>query len=157
MQTYLVHMRRPRHLVGELGWRGFAGLQVLMGAMIASALVHPWFYVLLAFKGTDGLFGSPAAAGPSEWLMWLALANLVLGYVSVVAVGVVAVWRRRRKRLAIHALFVPIYWLAISYAAYRALGQMVTAPFHWEKTRHRARRHGVKRESKRGGTQSQPS
>lgn len=153
MQTYLVHMRQPRRLLGELGWWGFAGLQVLMGAMIASALVHPWFYVLLAQKGLEGSSAASVASGIPPSIAWLAFANLLLGYLSVALVGAVAVWRRGRKHLVIHVLLVPVYWLAISLAAYRALGQMVTAPFHWEKTQHRARRHGVGRLP----SQSQPS
>ena len=31
---------------------------------------------------------------------------------------------------------MPIYWLLISAAAYRALWQFVTARFEWEKTEH---------------------
>ena len=31
---------------------------------------------------------------------------------------------------------MPVYWLLISGAAYRALWQFWTAPFKWEKTEH---------------------
>jgi hypothetical protein len=31
---------------------------------------------------------------------------------------------------------MPLYWLAISLAAYRALWQLGRAPFYWEKTEH---------------------
>jgi hypothetical protein len=31
---------------------------------------------------------------------------------------------------------MPIYWLGISFAAYRALWQLVFAPYYWEKTEH---------------------
>ncbi|HRY06714.1 MAG TPA: glycosyltransferase [Hyphomicrobiaceae bacterium] len=138
MQTYLVHMRAPRRLVDELGWWPFVGLQVLMGAMIASALVHPWFYILLGYEISKGTLLAGAAAQKSHVLLWLALANLVLGYVSVLLIGAVAVWRRGRRRLITHLPLVPFYWLAISLAGYRALIELVTSPFHWEKTRHRA-------------------
>ncbi len=37
-----------------------------------------------------------------------------------------------------HAL-MPVYWLGISFAAYRALVQLVSAPYYWEKTEHFAR------------------
>lgn len=139
MQTYLVHMRRPLLLARELGWWPFLGLQVLMGAMVASALVHPWYYLLLGYE----LYAGTLLAGTGDegwgWLWWLALANLGLGYLSIGMIGAVAVWRRGRKRLIAHLPFVPIYWLAISFAAYRALFELVSAPFHWEKTQHRAR------------------
>lgn len=139
MQTYLVHMRYPKALLHELGWWPFLGLQALMGAMIASALVHPWFYVLLGYEAYTGELLAGSKSDNARLLWWLALANLVLGYLSVVAVGAVAAWRRDRRRLIIHLPLVLIYWLAISLAAYRALFELFTAPFHWEKTRHRGR------------------
>ena len=52
------------------------------------------------------------------------------------ALGTVAAARRGRLRLAVHALLMPAYWLAISFAAYRALWQLVSAPYYWEKTEH---------------------
>jgi hypothetical protein len=54
MQTYLVHMREPRRLWRELGAKRFLGLQVLMGGLILSSLVHPWFYALLALDLWEG-------------------------------------------------------------------------------------------------------
>jgi glycosyltransferase XagB len=139
MQTYLVHMREPWRLWRELGPRRFVGLQVLMGGLILSSLVHPWFYALLAFDLWAGrLVGvEHTLAGAS--LLWLGVFNLVAGYVSAIALGSVAAARRGRLALAAHALLMPAYWLAISYAAYRALYQLATAPYYWEKTEHTAR------------------
>ena len=153
MQTYIVHMRRPVRLFRELGWWQFFGFQALMSAMLASALVHPWFYVLLGYEALRGdLFSGEAFAG-NRVMWWLALGNLALGYLSVVCVGALAVWRRGRRGLMVHTLLVPVYWLAISLAAYRALGELVRAPFHWEKTRHRAR----VRRKKTGAVQRVPA
>ena len=55
---------------------------------------------------------------------------------SAIALGTVAAARRGRLRLAAHALMMPVYWLGISFAAYRALSQLVFAPYYWEKTEH---------------------
>ena len=139
MQTYLVHMREPRRLWRELGPKRFVGLQVLMGGLILSALVHPWFYALLAFDLWAGrLLGIPhSVAGQS--LLWIGIFNLIAGYLSAIALGGVAAARRGWLGLAVHATLMPVYWLAISFAAYRALAELVTAPYHWEKTEHSAR------------------
>ena len=139
MQTYLVHMRSPRLLWQELGARRFLGFQVLMGGLILSALVHPWFYVLVGCDLWYGrLLGMPESLlGYS--LLWIGVFNLIVGYLSAIALGTVAAARRGRLRLAVHALLMPIYWLAISYAAYRALWQLFTAPYYWEKTEHSSR------------------
>lgn len=138
MQTYLVHMRAPRRLLAELGWWPFIGFQILMGSMIASALVHPWFYVLLAVDVGSGSALAWPTGGLAEGFWWLAVANLVLGYATAVLVGGVAVWRRKRSWLLPAVLLVPAYWLLISWSAYRAVYELAVAPFHWEKTRHRA-------------------
>lgn len=139
MQTYLVHMREPGRLWRELGAKRFLGFQVLMGGMILSALVHPWFYVLLALDLWQGrLLGVPDSM-VGYTLLWIGVVNLIAGYVSAIALGTAAATRRGRRRLAVYALTMPVYWLAISLAAYRALWQLVSAPYYWEKTEHSAR------------------
>ena len=40
------------------------------------------------------------------------------------------------RRRTITARLMPLYWLLISAAAYRALWQFMTARFMWEKTEH---------------------
>jgi cellulose synthase/poly-beta-1,6-N-acetylglucosamine synthase-like glycosyltransferase len=139
MQTYLVHMRRPRRLCRELGARHFIGFQVLMGGLILSALVHPWFYLLIGWDLWHGrLLGVPSSVF-GQWLLGIGVFNLIAGYVSAIALGTVAAARRGRLRLAVHALLMPAYWLAISCAAYRALWQQLRAPHYWEKTEHGGR------------------
>ena len=141
MQTYLVHMRQPWRLFKELGAWPFIGFQLMMSAMFASALVHPWFYVLLADGAVSGNFWPRPEAGLELAIWWIAVGNLALGYASAVLIGAIAVWKRRRAWLIPHLVLLPLYWLLISFAAYRALAEIFVAPFHWEKTRHRARRH----------------
>ncbi len=139
MQTYLVHMRRPVTLWRELGARRFVGFQVLMGGMILSSLVHPWFYAIIAYDAWQGRLLALPAGVFGQWLLVIGIINLIAGYVSAIGLGTVAAARRGRSRLAVHALMMPLYWLAISYAAYRALWELITAPFHWEKTEHTGR------------------
>ena len=91
----------------------------------------------------DSVFG--------QWLLGIGIVNLIAGYVSAIALGTVAAARRGRLRLAAHALAMPAYWLAISYAAYRALWQLVSAPYYWEKTEHAGRRSGAQSEQAAGG------
>lgn len=139
MQTYLVHTRQPLKTARDLGWFPFFGLQVLMGGLILSALVHPWFYAVLAWELTYGPLISFEHDALSSAVKWIGLINLALGYVSGVALGCVAVAGRDRLELAGWAIMMPFYWLLISLAAYRALFQLVLAPYRWEKTQHRPR------------------
>ncbi len=136
MQTYLVHMRAPQRLLHELGARRFFGFQVLMGGLILSALVHPWFYGFLALDLWQGWLWRAPQSVLGQSLLLLGFLNLVAGYASAIGLGTLAAARRGRRGLAIHAALMPVYWLAISFAAYRALAQLLTAPYYWEKTDH---------------------
>jgi len=136
VQTWLVHMRAPRRLWRDLGPHGFVAFQVMIGGTVLSALVHPWFYVLLATELIGGRFLSLPASlfGVPFWsVAWF---DLVTGYLAAMALALLAARRRRLFRLTWHVLLMPFYWLLISAAAYRALWQFATAPFKWEKTEH---------------------
>ncbi|WP_072395627.1 glycosyltransferase [Hyphomicrobium sp. CS1GBMeth3] len=152
MQTYLVHMRRPLETARDLGWARFFGFQVLMGGLILSALVHPWFYVAAAVEVAFGPLQTLHHHALSDVITALGLVNLVLGYVTGVALGWAAVVGRGRWKLAVWALTMPIYWLFISFAAYRALLQLASAPYKWEKTRHRPRAAFIGQASAAAGT-----
>lgn len=158
MQTYLVHMRQPMRTARDLGWRRFLGLQVLMGGLILSALVHPWFYVAAATEAAFGPLRSLDHQALSGVVTVLGLFNLVLGYVAGVALGWVAVAGRGRRKLAAWTLLMPVYWLLISFAAYRALRQLASTPYKWEKTRHRPRSAfaGACSDTADGGSASRP-
>ena len=135
MQTWAVHMRKPARLWRELGPARFIGFQAIIGGMVTSALVHPLFYLLvLAEAAADALLVLPGSLlGMPLWV--LGLANVAIGYLASMALGLVAL-RRRAIALAPHVVFMPVYWLLISFAAYRALLQLLTAPHKWEKTEH---------------------
>jgi cellulose synthase/poly-beta-1,6-N-acetylglucosamine synthase-like glycosyltransferase len=137
--TYLVHTRAPGQLLRDLGWRRCAALHVLMGAILLSALFHPLCYALLAYGLLENCLFSDPSGSLGSWLWWIALFNLAVGHLSAILVAAVAVLRRGRPRLALHALLMPVYWLLISLAGYRSLVQLVRAPYLWEKTEHGAR------------------
>lgn len=135
IQTYLVHTREPSRLWRELGaWR-FLGFHVTLGGMILSALVHPWFFALAALEYALG-GGILPADGPVRWLCGF---NLFAGYATGIALAVAAAVQLRDHRLLATVTYLPAYWLAISYAAYRAVADLVRRPYYWEKTSHRAR------------------
>jgi cellulose synthase/poly-beta-1,6-N-acetylglucosamine synthase-like glycosyltransferase len=116
MQTWLVHMRAPRLLRHELGWRGFLAFQVMLGGTVLSALVHPWFYVLAAFEMSRGGF----LAAPESmlgWPFWLvAWFSLVAGYLAAMALGLLAVQRRGYRALVKQIALMPAYWRSLSRA-----------------------------------------
>lgn len=108
----------------------------MVGGTILSALVHPWFYVLVAGELLGGnLLALPGSLiGAPFWAVaWFAL---ITGYAAAMGLALLAARGRGLSRLLWHVPLMPLYWLLISVAAYRALWQFVTAPFKWEKTEH---------------------
>lgn len=135
MQTWLVHMRSPATLYRELGGKGFVAFHIMLGGTVLSALVHPWFYALATYELVSGTaLGRPASLlGLPFWL--IASLDLASGYAAAMALGALALKRRGGQHLW-HVPLMPLYWLLVSAAAYRALWQFATARFMWEKTEH---------------------
>ena len=95
MQTYFVHMRHPLKLWRQLGTGRFLGFQVIAGGLIFSALVHPWFYVLIALKTAAGtpFFHPSGMVGLHVWL--IALFNVAIGYLASMALSLITLRRGR--------------------------------------------------------------
>jgi cellulose synthase/poly-beta-1,6-N-acetylglucosamine synthase-like glycosyltransferase len=131
LQTWLVHMRAPRKLVRELKPSGFAVFQLLAGGSVLSALVHPLFLAKLSWdimsaqtSATDALVASPY------------FGLLLFGYLASIVPALFGLARRRLLKCAWALLLMPIYWLLLSIAAWRALDQLMRDPYRWEKTEH---------------------
>jgi len=133
MQTWLVHMRRPRRLLRDLGPSGAIAFQLLFAGSVLSALVHPLFLAGLCYALFITPLFSPAAAGDDATVFTAALA---CGYASTIVPNAVGL---RRNGLFAHGwvlVLTPLYWLLLSLAAWRALLQLLYDPHRWEKTEH---------------------
>jgi len=133
MQTYVVRMRHPRATLSHLGLRGFLTFQIVIGAFLLSALAHPLFYVAAIFLP---VFNAEATTAAQLLLLLFNVAVLLIGFGAAILAGLVGAKARGLKGLGVHALTMPLYWLLISFSAYRALFQLFIKPHHWEKTVH---------------------
>jgi hypothetical protein len=131
MQTWLVHMRSPRTLRRELGWLGFLVFQLLVGGTVMASLVHSLFVAkLLVELGQAG--SDPDAVAAMAWHAVF----LGVGYLAFAGVSLVGLFRRRLLRCAWALALLPLYWVLLSFAAWRALFQLACDPYRWEKTEH---------------------
>ena len=69
-------------------------------------------------------------------LFWLYLGALVSGYLTSAALGLIGLKRRGLLSQGWVLLLMPLHWLLLSVAAWRALWQLLHDPFRWEKTAH---------------------
>jgi cellulose synthase/poly-beta-1,6-N-acetylglucosamine synthase-like glycosyltransferase len=116
IQTYLVHMRDPLRLWRDLGAWQFMGFQVMIGGMILSLLAHPWFYILLSAAMLSGDDLTPA----NSFLSWICGFDLAFGYGAAWMLIFITALRDGSLRRLWSAFWLPVYWLAISWAAYCA-------------------------------------
>jgi len=136
LQTYIVHMRDPLLLFRQLGWRGFLAFQLLIGGSVLAALVHPIFALWLIADSTFGPLLLPAETF-GQWMQKaLIFVTLTSGYLASGLLALVGMRRRGLLSSAWVLLTIPIYWLLLSLAAWRAVGKLITAPHQWEKTAH---------------------
>jgi cellulose synthase/poly-beta-1,6-N-acetylglucosamine synthase-like glycosyltransferase len=136
MQTWAVHMREPVKLAHQLGFAGFMTFQLVVGGTVLAALVNPIFIALLAYSlavDRPWLSGGDVGGAVMAGLWGGALAA---GYFASAMLGLVGLARRRLLRHAWVLLLMPLHWMLLSAAAWRALYQLVRDPFGWEKTAH---------------------
>jgi cellulose synthase/poly-beta-1,6-N-acetylglucosamine synthase-like glycosyltransferase len=135
MQTWLVHNRRPGRLWHDMGpWR-FFNMQIVIGASVLCLLLNPiyWGLTALWWIHPTHLEQSVVGFGPS-----LIVGNLCFwaGNSIFILFHCIGAVRARAWDLALFGLFVPLYWVLMSIAAWKALWQILVAPHFWEKTRH---------------------
>ena len=61
---------------------------------------------------------------------------MLIGYLASITLALVGLARRRLLNSAWVLLLMPLYWLLLSMAAWRALHQLLRDPYRWEKTEH---------------------
>jgi cellulose synthase/poly-beta-1,6-N-acetylglucosamine synthase-like glycosyltransferase len=134
MQTTLVHTRRPVALVRVAGFRAALGFMLLIaGTPVTFLFVLPMYVVFLATLFMPSHLLAELFPG---WVLWVSLFNLIVGNALMIYVCMMGAFKRGHYRLVIWALLNPLYWILHSVAAYKALWQLMTRPYYWEKTAH---------------------
>ncbi len=136
MQTWLVHMRSPVQTLREMGPAGFIVFQVLMGGIVISALVHPFFLAAVVYGLLTGALWPVGGGTGAQFLFALQSVVLLMGYLVMMLVGAHACKARGLDGFGRSIASMPFYWLLISVAAWYAIWQLLSAPFYWEKTKH---------------------
>jgi cellulose synthase/poly-beta-1,6-N-acetylglucosamine synthase-like glycosyltransferase len=134
MQTTLVHARRPRQLIHEIGWRRFLSFTLLIGGTPATFLGVIPLYLVTLF--TIFIPAEVLAQFFPVWLLWLSLVNFIVGNTVMVYLSMMGPYKRGTFDLLIWAVLNPVYWILHSIASYKGLWQLITRPHYWEKTEH---------------------
>lgn len=134
MQTALVHARRPRALVAEIGLRRAAAFTLLIaGTPLTFLGMLPGLFVTAFTLLAPAAWTAPFFPEP---VLWLSVIDFLLGNATMIYLTMMGPFKRARFDLMVWALLNPVYWVLHSVAAYKGLWQLITRPHYWEKTEH---------------------
>ncbi len=137
MQTWLVMMRDPRALRREMGLAAFCVFHLLIGGMLISSLAHPLVLACLA-RPIAAMFVTPEKdmSIAEQILFAVDVINILGSYAVFLLLGTAAMIDREKKQIGWRFVTVPIYWMLVSFAAWRAVFELRSNPFFWHKTPH---------------------
>jgi hypothetical protein len=115
----------------DLGLMGFVTFQLAVGGSVLAAVVHPLFVALLISAWANG---KPWFGAGTEGALFIT--TLVAGYLTTVLIGLHGLAKRGLLKSAWALIFVPLHWVLLSLAAWRAIYQFIFEPHRWEKTEH---------------------
>ncbi|WP_232796347.1 glycosyltransferase [Roseovarius salinarum] len=148
MATYLVHMRRPALLRRQLGRRQFWGFQAHFVSAVSQVLLAPflWLFWLLMLGKPDLL--QTIMAPP----VLITLVSLFLMVEAInICIHLASVSGREHGHLMKWTPTMHFYGPLGAIAAYKALYELVFAPYFWDKTAHG---HSLSLPGRRGGPQT---
>jgi len=135
MQTILVHSRNPLRFFKELGAMNFLAFHMLLTTIVISVLIHPIFIALTVHQ-----FGNYSGSSTGEFdafILGLSIFNLVGGYTTYIMLAYVVLNTGKfQLGKSMLLLTLPVYWVLISIAGWRALTHIIVKPHEWEKTPH---------------------
>ena len=131
--TWAVHMRDPRALWRDLGWRGFIGYQVVFLGAQTQVLLAP---VMWSFWALPLGLPHPVATVLPQAALWGLAGLFLLSEMLVMAVAAVGLSRTRHRGLRRWVPLLHLYHPLGAIAGWRAVWEAFRNPFYWAKTSH---------------------
>lgn len=140
-QTWLILMRQPVRVIRELGIGGFLTTQILIAGMLVSTLAHPAMYLFIAIFLLSALTDQTVATDPAHYALFgVDMINILGSYLSFSLLGLRHMTQTERNGIKMrHLALLPFYWLAMSRASWRAIGELASKAHYWAKTPHPGR------------------
>ncbi|HSX09995.1 MAG TPA: glycosyltransferase [Candidatus Saccharimonadales bacterium] len=137
MQTYLVHCRdlggfnkrkRDLHLFS---------FQLIVGGKVLSMFINPLMWMTtIAYFLFRAHIGTFIESFFPAWVLYMGVVSLIFGNFLYLYYYMIGTAKHGHHELVKYVFLVPIYWLAMSVAAWYAAYKLITAPHHWAKTKH---------------------
>lgn len=134
MQTWLANAGNGRLYRSRGIMAGAVMSLFVLGTPAVALLTLPLYFIFFSW-----LFFDPdwvKALFPENYMWQLSWVCLVVGNITTIFFNWLASWRKDRDLSSFASLSLPVYWIGHSIAAWRAMLQLITNPYKWEKTTH---------------------
>jgi len=137
LQTLLVHNRQPASFLKTHKLHALI-FQLVVGGKIIFTVINPFLWIT-----TIAYFVAYKYVGPTieslypPIIFYMAGISAVFGNFLYLYYYMIGCAKRRQWGLVKYAFLIPVYWCAVSLAAFKAVWQLITKPHFWEKTNHR--------------------
>lgn len=136
MQTFLVHNRDFGKFFKEQGLHALI-FQLTVGGKIAFMLINPLLWIMtLSYFLLYRFVGPTIESFYPALVFYMAAFSLVFGNFLFIYYYMIGVAKHGHWNLIKYVFLIPLYWLMISRAAFKALYQLIVSPHYWEKTVH---------------------
>lgn len=138
IQTFFVHSRSLKkfRLNNKRNLMGFY-FQLIIGGKVLSMLTNPIMWILtIVYFTMYPVVGSTYETLFPMPVLYLGVISMIFGNFLYMYYYMLGCARREHYELIKYVLFVPLYWLAMSAAAYYASIEFLYKPHHWRKTKH---------------------
>lgn len=137
LQTYLVHMRKPRSLMKQWG-RHILTFQLVVGGKIFSMFINPamWTITFLYFFAHARFGAVVKSLFPNPVLLYMGVVSLIFGNFLYLYYYMIGSAKHGHYDIIKYVFLVPLYWIGMSIAAWLALIRLIYVPHEWSKTTH---------------------
>lgn len=136
IQTYLVHMRNPLDF-GTAREPHAITFQLVVGGKILALFINPFMWLLtITYFALRSIVGPAIESFYPAPIFYMAAFSLVFGNFLYMYYYMIGCAKREQYELIKYALMVPLYWLIMSIASWKALYEIFVRPHYWSKTKH---------------------
>lgn len=137
MQSYLVHMRNPKEFITSWKEVHVITFQMIVGGKVMSMLINPIMWIIticyFVFRAHIGTFIESFFPTP---ILYMGVFSMIIGNFLYFYYYMIGCAKREHFDIIKYVFLVPLYWLAMSIAAWTALYLLIKQPHHWSKTKH---------------------
>lgn len=137
IQSFFVHVRSPRGFMRSIREPHLFTFFLIVGGKTLSVFINPFLWIMtisyFLFRPTVGHFIESLYPAP---IFYMGLFTLMVGNLFYLYNYMLGAAHRGHWNLVKLGYIVPFYWLLMSFAAWKALYQLLVKPYYWEKTTH---------------------